>query len=45
MRWKLERGMERIIVGKMKVGEKRWRVVGVYVERRGIEKTLQELDE
>lgn len=34
-----------IIVGRVKVGEERWRIVGVYVGRRGIGETLQELDE
>lgn len=36
---------EGIIVGRVRIGEKRWKVIGVYVGKRGIEETLREIDE
>lgn len=46
----VERGMgietkgEEILAGTVRMGKERWRIVGVYVGRNGIEETLKKLD-
>nr|XP_012235057.1 PREDICTED: trichohyalin-like [Linepithema humile] len=40
----IEKEKEGIMVGNIKIGEKRWKIIGVYVRREGIDRTLEELE-
>lgn len=40
----IEKNEEGIMVGSVSIGEERWKVIGVYMGRRGIEETLKAME-